>query len=576
MKSLRTKGISKKVLNTALIATLLFVSACSNNGGGNTETTNGNKPANNAANANQPAETVDPLGKYAEPVTMTTAKVLEGDVKFKEGESIDNNILDKTIEQDLNIKMKYLWTAASDPENTEKVRLALSANQELPDMLSTRDPLLFGQLVQSGKYMPIEELFEKYAIDSWKQAAEKHPETWRGVTVDGKKYGLPSYNVIGGSNVMWIREDWLKKLNLQAPKTVDEMDAVLDAFTNKDPDGDGKKDTFGTVIAPKNAAINASWLGSANFAFAGDGAIPNDNIWIENAEGKIYQPLLTPEVKPGLQRLQDWMKKGYMPKDSGIYDEMKAGEMFTKGDVGIVFGSYWLSVWPFPDLLKNVPGSEFKPYPYPTGKDGTLKVTKESPINGNIVMIKKDAKNPEAVMKYMNWFYKNYLDPDKGSKYEFGLAEGYDWATVDGQPTNDKAKLGDAYIDVVRISVPKDFRFPDMWVDMLTKFTAGGKPETPLEVKQFGGEDTHSLAAAKMNLDMLASGAQVDSVVGVPVTKTMLAKNSMLDKIRKETISKIIYGEMTVDQYDKFLEDYRKAGYAKIEEEVNEWYATTK
>ncbi|MFD2614321.1 sugar ABC transporter [Paenibacillus gansuensis] len=566
----------KKWLSTALVASLLVISACSNNAGTNNAE---NKGAENGGKtnteANQPAENTDPLGKYAEPITLTTAKVLEGDVKFKEGENIDNNVLDKTIEKDLNIKLKYLWTAASAPEFTEKVRLALSANQELPDMLTTNDTLLFAQLVQSGKYQPVDELFDKYAIDNWKKAAEDYPETWAGVTIDGKKYGLPTYNMIGRGNSMWIREDWLKKLNLKAPATIEELETVLDAFTNKDPDGNGKKDTFGTVIGPKNAAVNTSWLGSADVAFNVDGVISNDNAWFENADGKLYQPLLTPAAKTGLQRLQNWMKNGYMPKDSGIYDEMKAGELFTKGQIGVVFGAYWLSIWPFPDLLKNVPGSEFKAYPYPTGKDGTLKIPRENPTNGNITLIKKDVEHPEAVIKYMNWFYKNYLNADKGSIYEYGLAKGYDWDEVDGQPTNDKSKLPN-YIDAVRISVQKDYTLPGLWVDMLKKFTSGGKPETPIEVKQFGGEDANSLAAAKVLLDYLDKGIQVPSVQGVPITKTMLSKNSMLDKIRRETISKIIYGEMSVDQYDKFLEDYNKAGYGKIVEEVNEWYAKNK
>ncbi|SDW77174.1 extracellular solute-binding protein [Paenibacillus sp. CF384] len=570
------RGSTKKTAAAlALVAMIALTTACGNNSNGsdNAGVNSGGKTNQTADKGTEAQANEDgALTKYAEPVTLTTAKVLEGDVKFKEGESIDNNVIDKSIESDLNIKMKYLWTASNTQELTEKIRLALSANQELPDMLAISDPLLMSQLVQSGKYQEVTPIFEKYAENNWKQGYESHPEVWNGVTFDDKKYALPMFNMVGRGNVMWIRQDWLDKLNLKAPTNVTELETVMDAFTTQDPDGNGKPDTFGLSVALKDNGVNATWLGSTDFVFAADGVLPNDNGWVKKDDGTIYQPLLTAAAKPGLGKLQEWMKKGYFPKDSGIYDNMKAAELFTSGKAGITFGQYWLSIWPFPDLKKNVPGAEFKAYPYLAGADGAYKVAQENPTNGVNIMIRSGMEHPEAVVKYMNWFFKNYLNPDKGSKYEYGLAEGYDWANVEGQPTNDKSKVPN-YLDAVRISVPKDFTLPDAWTEMLHKFTAGEKPSTPMEVKQYGGEDQSSLDAAKILLDGLDKGFQVPQVIGVPVTTTMMSKNAMLDKMRKETISKIIYGEASVDAYDKFLEDYDKAGYGKIMKEVNDWYA---
>lgn len=565
------RATNKRLMLAVLTVTLAALTACSSNNADQAEVNNSKTENNQKDTA---ASNDGPLTKYTEPVTLTTAKVLEGDVKFKEGESIDNNIIDKSIEKDLNIKMKYLWTASNTAELTEKIRLALSANQELPDMLAISDPLLMSQLVQSGKYQEVEPVFEKYAVDNWKQGYESYPEVWNGVTFKGKKYGLPMFNMVGRSNVMWIREDWLKKLNMKAPTTIAELETVMDAFTNQDPDDNGKKDTYGLAVTLKDMGVNSTWIGSTDFAFAADGIVSSDNVWLKKEDNSVYQPLLTPEAKGGLNRLQQWMKKGYFPQDSGIYDNMKASELFTSGKAGITFGSYWLSIWPFPDLTKNVPGSEFKAYPYPVGEGGSYKVAMESPTNGVNIMIRSDIEHPEAVIKYLNWFYKNYLDPDKGSEYEYGLAEGYDWAVVDGQPTNDKSKVPN-YMDAVRISVPKDFQLPDAWVQMLRKFTAGEKPVTPMEVKQYGGEDAKSLEAAKISLDDIDSGRQLKPIIGIPVTPSMMTKNAMLDKMRKETLTKIIYGEASVDSYDKFLADYDKAGYAKIKEEVNEWYQSS-
>ena len=45
--------------------------------------------------------------------------------------------------------------------------------------------------------------------------------------------------------LLLIRTDWLKKLNLSMPTTTEELMAVAKAFAEQDPDGNGKKDTYG-------------------------------------------------------------------------------------------------------------------------------------------------------------------------------------------------------------------------------------------------------------------------------------------------------------------------------------------
>ncbi|MDR0668825.1 MAG: extracellular solute-binding protein [Treponema sp.] len=53
-----------------------------------------------------------------------------------------------------------------------------------------------------------------------------------------------------------IRKDWLAKLGLKMPTTPDEFFNVLKAFTENDPDGNGKKDTYGLTAAGDGKNIN--------------------------------------------------------------------------------------------------------------------------------------------------------------------------------------------------------------------------------------------------------------------------------------------------------------------------------
>lgn len=559
----------KKTMTVLSLTTLMLAAACSANNGNTDPVNSGTNEQVDKGSGELPAA----LGKYDPPITLTAATIIRDDVKFREGENIDNNVLDKTIAEDLGIQMKYLWTASTNDEFKEKLRLSLSANQDLPEMIVVPDKLLFRQLAQSGEYMDIGELFERYADPKWKEAFAKYPEAWNAVTVDGKHMGIPTLNWIGRNQVMWIREDWLEKLKLKAPATMEELQKVMEAFVTQDPDGNGKKDTYGVSLALKDNYFSR-WFGSSEFIFGAEGVMPIENYWVKGEDGKLTEPIVTPAMKNGLSTIKDWFAKGYIPKDVGLYDEMKAAELFTSGKAGITFGQYWIPLWPMPDLFKNVPGSKIKAYPVPAGSTGTAKISAQPITTDNFLMIKKDAKHPEAVMAYVNWFYKNYVYPDKGSKYEYGLAEGYDWAVVDGKPTNDKLKVPN-YIDVSRISVPKDYFLPDDWITMMKKFTSGGTPETPMEIKQMGGENKETLEAAKILLDMREKGYEIkNDAEGAPPTKTQLTKGSMLEKMRREAQSKIMFGDAPVDSYDEFIKEYHAAGYDKIVQEVNEWYSS--
>ncbi|MDG0810388.1 type 2 periplasmic-binding domain-containing protein [Cohnella rhizosphaerae] len=58
----------------------------------------------------------------------------------------------------------------------------------------------------------------------------------------------------------YIREDWLKNLGLEVPDTYEEYLQVLRAFRNNDPDGNGKKDTYGfTTTGDSGKQLGLDW-----------------------------------------------------------------------------------------------------------------------------------------------------------------------------------------------------------------------------------------------------------------------------------------------------------------------------
>ncbi|MFR8340201.1 MAG: extracellular solute-binding protein, partial [Eisenbergiella massiliensis] len=92
-------------------------------------------------------------------------------------------------------------------------------------------------------------LFENLApyIDAGKmpnvaKMFEDHPEL-RVLCTDEKDgiYGIPNYRSLWPrtNRVLYINQTWLDNLGLQVPTTMDELEEVLIAFKNGDPNGNG-------------------------------------------------------------------------------------------------------------------------------------------------------------------------------------------------------------------------------------------------------------------------------------------------------------------------------------------------
>lgn len=510
-------------------------------------------------------------GKYDPPVSITYLRPWGPDVKFKPGEDQDNNVHTKWAKEKLGIELKNQWISPSTNNAFEtKLRLSLASNAEMPDIISYRGEFnLVRELIESGKFVDAGELFDQYASDTWKAAVNEDPSVWYPYMQDGKRIGIPildyAYN---GDPVMWIREDWMKKFNLEAPKTIDDLEVIMETFTNQDPDGNGKQDTYGLTIGFKNW-LN-TWMSEAGWVFGAYGTMPNQ--WNLTEDGKLEYGSVTPGAKQALAKLQSWMSKGYIPEEAGVYDETKAAEEFTAGKAGIVVGPHWMPSWPLEDVKKNNPEAEYKAYPIPSGPNG--QAGRHGTSNGNgVVLINKDMKNPEAFFTYQNYLFDHYANPKEGDEFEHGFAEGYDWVMVDGKPSTD-ASLTGGYAPEKYTLTFDGARIPSLSMTTLAKLASGEEPTTPFEKKIKSGVPTPMLDAAKIVLD------QKDIVfnqmfTGAP-SMTMQMNNDILTKMEKDTFSQIVYGKTSVDAFDSFVEKWKSSGGDQITKEVNEWYDSVK
>ena len=146
----------------------------------------------------------------------------------------------KVIKDKLNIDLKL--TALPSAENDQDVKIqAAGAANNLPDLFMVRRETLM-RLIKQGLVAPVDDLYAKMPV---RTARHYDVSSIQNTTFNGHSYGLADPGSIPRNEGLLIRKDWLDKLGLSVPKTLDDLYNVMVAFTKNDPDGNGKDDTYG-------------------------------------------------------------------------------------------------------------------------------------------------------------------------------------------------------------------------------------------------------------------------------------------------------------------------------------------
>ncbi|HET8842830.1 MAG TPA: extracellular solute-binding protein, partial [Ktedonobacteraceae bacterium] len=195
----------------------------------------------------------------------------------------------KAVHDKLNINLKVTLVPYGDDGNT-KFNAAAAANN-MPDLFglpfSTSNSDAFLQWVRQGLIAPVDDLYAMMPQRTKDRYSD--PQMQKIATINGKHYVLQEKAGLNKRQGLFIRKDWLDKLGLQPPKTLDDFLNVARAFTFNDPDGDGKNDTYGFV---GTTGVGQVGLGNSFQAFYGAYGLPG--VWNYNTPGQISLSLHDP------------------------------------------------------------------------------------------------------------------------------------------------------------------------------------------------------------------------------------------------------------------------------------------
>ena len=203
------------------------------------------------------------------------------------------------------IQVKIGLSTLTDFET--KLTAAATAHQ-LPD-IAVDDAAQLGNFAGQGIILPVDK-------DPYTGALTLTDQAWKSASdIKGQAYAVP---FSAQANVLLVRKDWLDKLGLQAPKTWDDVEAVAKAFTTQDPDGNGKKDTYGLAVPGTTARGYTSWYASSFLYEAGGD-------WLKSTGGgKFTAAVNTPEATKAVQYLENQICTDKVVQPSVLGDDTTA------------------------------------------------------------------------------------------------------------------------------------------------------------------------------------------------------------------------------------------------------------
>lgn len=372
-------------------------------------------PENPSSEPNSTAAPIEYDSAYAEHVELHF--VTRGVVSAK----ADNRVKE-IIEQKFNCTIT--WDCLPTTDYTQACATII-AGGDYPDMMELWSSDVVGEVTdmyEEGVLWGLNDLLTNYGENVI--SARPYEGLWYRQE-DGQVAHIQARYNDKTEHTYTIRQDWLDKLGLKYPTTLDELYDVAYAFTYNDPDGNGLDDTYGLAASPNNDKFWTSPFAIAMGAYG-------ETIGWEKTESGDWEPW---QVRRGTLNAIKWYRKCYqdglvepdfMTSTRDMYLERKNSNRY-----GI---EYWwttalseTNAW-FSAFTQAVPTQNTQILQQVTieGEDSRFPFTTSASNTGCSLVIFKECEHPERVMAILN-----FLATDEGADLVVFGPEGEAWDLVD-------------------------------------------------------------------------------------------------------------------------------------------------
>ncbi len=380
------------------------------------------------------ASSPEPSSSVTEPATndsgdSTSARLeevgLDSDFRFKETRKITVEIYDRgnpggTKPED-NFYTQYIKDGMLRDHNVEvtfvpvprwtegEVLNNLLAANQAPDISVTYSYPTIQTYANMGGVLdlaPIVEENKDLLPDLWNLLTDSNIY-WNKDPATGTIWALEArLNVLNRINT-FVREDWLKKLNIKEPRSLQEFEDMLAAF----------KDNASTLlgadadkIIPFSTSFDIGWRADHLTSSFVPEDMTDKDIFIHNFDDR---RLLYPNYKEGIRTLNKWYNQGLIWKDFSLYPagDKTEDNLMKVGHVGA-----FIHNWDYPyregeegihaGLKRNVgPDAAYIAIEPFANEAGVYRKFLSGPVDRK-VFFPATNEEPVASLLYLNWISK--------------------------------------------------------------------------------------------------------------------------------------------------------------------------
>lgn len=480
--------------------------------------------------------------------TNTSVPTIELSKVFYFGDASDNPDMKKEFMDAFDQKFNVNLKVNAFPRNNymEKINLQMTAG-DLQGMALIFGPSDVLKSRDDGTILPVDDMLKDNPNwvsqpDAFKSLFKYYGQTW----------AIP--NGFGGQMFMrTIRQDWLDKLGMKLPTTIDDLYNVFKAFTTQDPDGDGKNDTYGLTAAGTWNLQDIFQAYNARLDDTGENSItwdPNQNAWVDSF------------LNPGMVDALSWLHKVYA---EGILDP----EVFTNQGSnmrskfwGGKYGStyYWESFGFQPQpLLQNVPTAKMSLIPALTGT-ATKNINNLVKTGPPWVLLKGTPNASQMINAFVNLFYGNQTAALWGA---YGIQDKY-W-TLDN--TNKLVVMKNDPKTNQPYTTPGFIGLLPSWTGIQYQMIVAGTDQQQQDAINGLNQSAQLINGGMQNGTIFVVPGSLDA----PVSGTYTKLHTDITNLFNEVVSKVTLGNMTAADGIKYYRDQmRSMGAQAVLDEANQ------
>lgn len=527
---------------------------------------------NEEYNARMEEARTTPFGAYPETIEYTLGKMTSvNNSNMPENDTYTDNAYTRYIKSVINVQNVDAFEA-NDNQYDTNVSMAISMGG-LPDIMVVSSQDEVEQLVGAGLIEDLTESYNNCISDRIRKMYESYGDSLKDmVTYDGKIMALPETNITDGPNLVWLRKDWMDKLGLSEPHTIDDVVNIVKHFISEDPgnngeDAAGKPNTVGLAVdtdVTGECGYSSEFL--LDIIFACFGAYPKQ--WIMNDDGEIVYGSVTDEAKEALSYINSLYNQGVIDNDFLLRTSTNICELIENGLCGSFFGPWWAPNNPLANAVSKNPDADWQPYLIATDSDGTTSYHSQNPCY-KYVVVRKGYEHPEIAAKMISvMFDKVRFDCTDSEEFK-------NYYQLNVEPTARPLSINVDYNNALSIC----YRNIDATI-------SGRKNPDSLELLERSFYDacseyiknankTSTQWAAYMSRIKACSLIAQDNIKVVDslyfkTTDTMKSHWWRLKAKEKEAYLKIISGEEDISYFDTFVKEWNEQGGQIITSEVSE------